>query len=239
MKLKIVLLGLLVTGTVFSQQRPITQWAQRGVMVGKGRILFLALTNNVTLAYETQNCGLYMAWDGGLEDGNSFYDHQGGGNHGATIYPKGTVMHRQSSSNADAITRAQETRGKTHTTPNTPPLKIWTLLNGNSEVNTTLDYRGYTMDNTANTVTLMYHIKAGNNTIEVRETPNASGNAKTVTRNFVISGLPQGQTLRLKLDGESGSESWTADGVGAVAAVGGKDHVTFSGNGNSTVVGNW
>jgi len=221
--------------SISQAQRPQEHWVFRGVMRDKGRIIFLALNDNLSVAYQTSSCGLYMTWDGGMEDSYNTYTHQDQGNHGASIDPRGNILHWQHTENNVSSSPLSDNRGRTHTTKNIPGEPVWSISGGSVET----DYRGYRLLNGGNVATLLYNLITGANVISVEETPEySSAGGISLVRKFNIAGLPAGSTLSLKLTGSNvngQSENWTATGSGTIS----NGTVNFTTNGETIVTGEW
>jgi len=255
--IKTALLCLFGLQALYSQ-RPSDPWIFRGVMKEKPRMIFMDLHANLAVAYEAPNCGLYSVWRGGMMDGNAIYTLQRGGNLGATIWPMSSILHHHdeelsqiSEVPLDLFTDPRSSGGRPKmSVPNNPPAKVWEIRNGNTVVEDSIDYRGYSLSgNNPETATLRYRFTLpGGEYVHITEVPEyaAQGSDPGMTRVFTVSGLPAGHTVRLRLTGttvikEAGGsvqETWTATGDGSVSQSGGAYYFA-SGNGTTTLTGAW
>jgi len=253
MRLLTLVLTLFLSCPLFSA-RPSDPWIFRAVMMEKPRMIMMAFHDNFSTVYEAGNCGLYMVWEGGMQDGNATYTHQTYGNRGATYWPQGDILHQQSEQSQISEEPLSFTTDPRHPDRSfgpqaIPPVEVWAVLNGNTVVEGSLDYRGYALSNNYETATLRYRITlSGQQQINIQEVPEYApqGSDPGMTRVFTVSGLPAGHTVRLKLTGStitkrgggSVQETWTVQGVGTITQQNG-DSYFQSGNGETTLTGTW
>jgi hypothetical protein len=221
MKVRTTTLMLMVAAVAaFSQTRPRTAWVYRTALnienasrpnANKNRLVAVLLSSNFTAFYSTETGSLYMTRSGTARDINDTYSQTAFGQ--CQTFSGGSVLHQNKASN------------------------LWDLLdNGNPTTSRTV-FRGYTLK--GNTVTLRYAIIAGSKTIDIAETPElASGGGSGLQRSIKVSGLGTGQSVRLRLDGQVASETWTAQSGGTISGNGPK-YLTITANGTATLTGTW
>jgi hypothetical protein len=171
MKFITILFTLFAAGQLSAVERPTDPWILRGVMREKPRMIFMALHENLSVVYEALNCGLYMAWAGGMEDGNELYNHQTGGNRGSTFYPQGVILHKQSDEGQISENDPYDNREKSFSPPNEPAVPVWSVQNQGQNVEAEVDYRGYTVDNSALTAKMRYRITLYHGRRKFRDCP--------------------------------------------------------------------
>lgn len=243
------LVSAFLIGTAFPA-RPHDPFILRAALMDKPRMIFIALNTGLSVVYDGPGCGLYEAWAGLIQDGNATYDHQKGGNHGATYYPQGRILFKQSPGGELSEKFPPDTRPNRISPPNEAPVEVWSVTQSGQPVAVKPDYRGYTVDNTAETATLRYtlNLPAGQ-PIQVAETPEFAGSAGSVgmTRDFTVAGLASGGRLSLLLTGnpirKADStllvEEWTATGDGKIEKVAGKAYFVAEAPGKTRVTGMW
>jgi hypothetical protein len=213
-------------------------------------MVLLALDSALSIAYDSPTCGLYIAWRGGVQATVDSYNHQTGGNHGATYYPKGKILFKLAPGGEVSETSPAETRGNTHISVNDALVPVWTATQAGQALALKTDYRGYTVDNTLLTATLRYNLNPPTGApIQVTELPEAKNTAGVVDliRDFTVGSLPAGTKLSLlltsnpirKTDGSLVVETWTATGTGRIETVSGKSYFVAEANGNTRVTGMW
>ncbi len=222
MKKWIVVLGIFsLGGAAFAQNRPrdpfvfrAAIWQGNNPSVQGDRVVAVLLNSNFTALYSTVKGGLYMTRTGQAQDGNNTYAHQHDGS--VLKFTGGNVLHR-----------------------NYPSESVWELMDGNNAVSSQTQYLGYTLSggNTPNMVAIRYKIVAGDNSINISETPEyISGGSGGIKRMFTVDGIPDGQSIRLSISGQvSGNETWTAESGGTVSG----EYFTINTNGDAVLNGSW
>lgn len=223
MRTRVALLAMAaLAGTVLGQTRPRDPFVFRVAIRESGtfpsqmgdRLVAVLLNTNFTAFYSTVKGGLYMTRTGTAQDANTTYTQVQDGN--VLKFTGGAVLHR-----------------------NNPNASVWELMNGATAVTSQTVYRGYTLSGgaTPNMVALRYAVVAGTTTVQISETPEyVAGGTGGIRRTFQISGLPAGQTLRLKVAGQvSGTEAWTAGSGGTVA----DGYFNITANGTAVLNGSW
>ena len=178
------------------------------------------LDPQMTALYATELGTLYLTRNAVPQDGNSTYNHvqygsrlqwPGGGN-------AGTNLHR----NVEA--------------------QPWQLLQGGSPASSTVAYKGFDLSGEGlNTVTLKHNIVAGAAVIEIRETPeyaNVGGNPG-LQRSIQVTGLAEGQSLRLHLSGAVRPETWTLTSGSGTLSGSEPVYLDITADGTTVVTGSW
>lgn len=183
------LLALLVSSCSgpSSPERPRDPWVFRSVLDERPRMITMALHKNMWSAYDTQKCGLYKAWHGGVNFDGAVYTTK----HGPQPHSMGTPYLVDSLGSS-----------------------LWAVsTEGISQV-VTPDYKGHYFRN--NQVTLNYLIKYQDEEIRVGETPEyyQSDGYPGLSRNFEVEGLLDGQYLELQvvMSNLPSEFSYTTDG---------------------------
>lgn len=230
--------------------RPHDPFILRAVLMNKPRMVLIALEAGLSVAYDASNCGLYQAWRGGVQDGNLTYNHQKGGNHGATYYPQGRIVFKQGPAAELSEMFPPDTRPNRISPPNEAAAAVWSVTRDGAAVPARVDYRGYDVDNAKETAVLRYsvHLPSGS-PIQITEAPEFSGNpaALDLTRDFAVTGLAAGTRLALlltgnpirKSDGQLLAEEWTASGDGRIEKIAGKSYFIAETSGKTRVTGAW
>lgn len=147
-------------------------WAFRSVLDRKARRLTLALSDNLWVAYDATNCGLYKAWKGGVKFDGAVYTTA----HGPQPTSQGLAY----------------TIGETE-------LPVWRYVAAAATKPTELRprFRGYRFE--GKKVVLQYEFNVGKQIVRVEETPEAAerDGAAVLVRDFVAKGLPSGAYLTL------------------------------------------
>ena len=170
-----ILLALFLTiGSCSSPsiERPRDPWVYRSVLDERPRMISIALHENLWSAYDTQVCGLYKAWNGGVDFDGAVYTTKHG--------PQPTTV------GADYIV---------------DPLNgaVWSLITNGSSQEVKPDYKGHRFQQ--GQVTLQYQIDLGDQLVSVKETPEYLPGERFpgLSRSFQVEGLTEGQLLGLKI----------------------------------------
>lgn len=214
------LMVLAAAVAAFSQTRPRTAWVYRTALNvdnasrpnnNKNRLVAVLLNSNFTAFYSTENGGLYMTRTGTARDINDTYSQVAFGQ--CQTFSGGAVLHQNKAAN------------------------LWEFLDNGSPAASRTVFRGYTLK--GNTVTLRYALTAGTTTVDIAETPEyVAGGSGGIRRDIKVSGLGAGQSVRLRLDGQVASETWTAQSGGTVSGSNPK-YLTITANGTATLTGTW
>ena len=155
-----------------SVERPLDPWVYRSVLDQRARMISIALHEDLWSAYDTQVCGLYKAWKGGVNFDGAVYTTKHG--------PQPTSI------GADYILD-----------PLAGP--VWSLVTNGSAAEVYPDYKGHRFQQ--NQVALQYQIRQGDKTITIKETPEYAHNQRYIglIRTFEVDGLSDGQRLTLKV----------------------------------------
>lgn len=219
--------------------RPYDPFISRGVLREKPRMILIALATNLSLAYDAQTSGLYCAWRGSVQNGNTSYSHQGGGNRGATLYPTGNMVYKNAPGgpfSAGSAASSTDSRATSFSPKNETLVPVWSASSGQSKV----DYRGYKINHAQETATLRYNLTVGTAVVRIEETPDVSG--ANLVRNFKLTGVPAGTSVALQLSGSGISgvtENWTATGAGKVEDRSGKKYFVQDKDGETVITGSW
>jgi len=152
-----------------SIQRPRDIWVFRSVLDKRARMVTLALSDDLWVAYDATNCGLYKAWKGGVKFDGAVY----------------TTSHGPQPTSEGAAYVVGEV-----------DKPVWSLTNGGRPVETKVRFRGYRMD--AGQAILRYELSGGGKTVTVDEIPEFRV-PSTFERRFSVGSLPEGWTARLAL----------------------------------------
>jgi hypothetical protein len=232
--------------------RPHDPFILRASMRNKPRMILIALDTGLTVAYDGASCGLYEAWRGLIQDASVSYNHQKGGNHGATYYPQGKIIFNQSPVAAGGEipeVAPLDTRAKTISPPNEALVAAWSMTQGGQSVPVKADYRGYAVDNAKETATLRYELVTVAGKVRVSEVPESAGTPGTpgLLRDFTFAGIAPGAKVSLlltgdpirKADGTLVVEEWTASGTGRIEKLNGKAYLAAEADGKTRVTGTW
>lgn len=230
--------------------RPHDPFILRAALRNKPRMVLIALDSGLTVAYDAKTCGLYEAWRGGVQDAADSYNHQSNGNHGATYYPMGKIIFKQSPEGEISETAPVENRPHTVSPPNESLIAGWSASRGGQTLPLAADYRGYTVDNASETATLRYRLNAGSaDPIQVTEVPEVvkTSGAPTLIRDITLTGVSSGTKVSLllsgnpirKSDGQLLAEDWSATGDGRIEKLNGKAYFVAEWNGKTRITGTW
>ena len=205
-------------------QRPVQPWVFRSVLDDRPRMVTVAMAEDLWLAYDASHCGLYKAWAGGVKFEGAVYT----GRHGPQPESEGEAY--------------QEIAGG----------GFWTLLDAEgADTQTPPRFRGYRLDGTRS-MTMLYRFGGGEDEgVRVSETPSiladddGDGDAGAVTllRTFTVTGLPEGQTLRLLVGTDTQGGQFRTTGQARIVTEerggGTVAFVEFYADGESTLVTRW
>ncbi len=191
--------------------------AESGCM---NRLVAVLLSPQMTALYSTELGTVFVTRNAVPQDGNLSYSHTNSGSR--LVWPSGgnggTYLHR-----------------------NTAP-KAWDILEGGNPVNSKVAYKGFTLGTgtDSNIVTLRHNLVAGATTVSIAEKPEAVtvDGKPGLQRTIQVTGLANGQSLRLHVSGSVRPETWTVTGGGTLS---GTDPVYLNIPANGTVVltGSW
>ncbi len=170
-----------------SVERPRDPWVYRSVLDERPRMITIALHEDLWSAYDTQQCGLYKAWDGGVDFDGAVYTTK----HGPQPTSYGSPYL------ADPLTEP-----------------LWGLKSADDTKSIVPDYKGHLFKD--GQVSLNYQITLDDQVITIQETPEyiTTNNQPGLSRKFTVSGLNDGQQLSLKISLSSlpSEFSYTTDG---------------------------
>jgi hypothetical protein len=169
-------------------RRPRAAWAYRTILNDRSSAVAVALHEDLWLGYDIEDCGLYLAWRGGE------YYIPPAQHPDVRRPPRGQIYYQQ------------ERRG------------LWSIDGADAAAS----FVHYQIRDGG--LTLRFEIARADGTggtIEVAEVPRfdatVDGDVRLV-RTFTVDGLPDGATLRLRLEGTSDDGRWEAEGVGSLDA---------------------
>ena len=243
-----LLIFFLVVGSALAA-RPSDPWILRASMREKPRMVLMALSSDLSLAYDAQTCGLYLGWRGGMQDGNVTYNHQQHGNRGATFYPQKEIFYKQAPGGGVSGNPGSDNRPNGFSPPNEALITVWSGTAAGVAATVKADWQGYWLDKEQTIATLRYNIDINGKRVSITESPESTGaaGAPTLQRDFVVKGLPSGVVLSLMLtgnpitrtEGQKLTEQWTATGSAQVTTQDGKSFIAFDRDGQSRLTGTW
>lgn len=172
--------GALLAGVGCSstQERPRDPWVFRSVLDERPRVVTVALTRDLWVAYDLTHCTLFKAWKGGVEFEGAVYTHE----HGPQ--PRSVGVEYEA---------------------NDPDRTVWSLWRGETTVPVEARYRGYTIRD--GQVGIHYELHSeGGDPIRVTETPEfrAGPNGEPGwRRDFLLEGVPDDCEVRLEIPFQS------------------------------------
>lgn len=167
----VVLTALTIWGCTEQKkiERPRDPWVFRSVLDDQPRMVTVALHEDMYLAFDARQAGIYKMWKGGVNFDGAVYT---------------TVHGPQPTSNGYAYYNRKLDK------------PYWLLKKGDAQEQLAVDFKGYEIRE--NQVYFKYHLldNAGN-TIKVEENPEhiVRANQDGLKRSFVISDLPEGTKL--------------------------------------------
>ena len=179
--------------------RPHEPWVFRSVLDQQARMLTVALSPELWVAYDAKTCGLYRAWPGGEKGGVLFTGPVYNDRHGPQPQSEGPPYQQ-----------------------NKPAARAWSAARGTAAVGVKTKFDGYRRDGQKR-VTLMYTLTLdGGGDVKVEESPEAgaaSGAKVSLRREFKFAGIPDGTTIYLTLaaDASGGKVALEVSGAGVAA----------------------
>ena len=138
--------------TTQATTRPHDPWVFRCVLDGRPRVMVAALSPELWVAYDATTCGLYKAWNGGMEFTGSVYDTK----HGPQPQTRGTVLSQHTGE------------------------AFWQVLKDEAPVQAAAQFAGYRLSGT-DSVQLSYRITLPEGQVTISETPEVvEGNLRRV-----------------------------------------------------------
>ena len=181
LKKLVVAIAMLSSMATWAQEikRPTEFWVFRSVLDKRPRVITVALHNNLYVAYDGTNCGVFKIWKEGVKLDGAVYTTKHG--------PQPTSI------------------GKPYSMGLVDE-QIWSLYKDGKEVPTKVAFKGYTWK--ANKVTFNYHLILENNQIiMVSETPEYALKPKEsksgLERIFIVKDLPAGYTAGVRINTEN------------------------------------
>jgi len=160
-------------------KRPTELWVFRSVLDKRARVITVALHNDLYVAYDGNNCGVFKIWKEGVQLDGAVYTTKHG--------PQPTSLGKPYS-----LGLVDE--------------QIWNLYKDGKEVSTKVAFKGYTWK--GNKVTFNYQLTLGNNQVVlVSETPEYAlkpkENKPGLERTFTVKDLPTGYTAGVRINTEN------------------------------------
>lgn len=138
--------------TTGATTRPHDPWVFRCVLDGRPRVVVAALGPELWVAYDATTCGLYKAWNGGMEFTGSVYDTK----HGPQPQTRGTVLSQHDGQS------------------------FWQVLKDEAPVEASARFSGYRLSG-ADSVQLSYRVTLPEGEVTISETPEVvEGNLRRV-----------------------------------------------------------
>ena len=131
-------------------QRPHEPWVFRSVLDQQARMVTIALSPDLWVAYDAKTCGLYRAWPGGEKGGVMFTGPVYNDRHGPQPQSEGTPYQQSK-----------------------PAARAWSAVKGTAAVGVKTRFDGYRRDGQKR-VTLLYTLTLdGGAAVKVEESPEA------------------------------------------------------------------
>ena len=234
---------LLAGSAAYGQvSRPTSLWFNKVISLQRSRELYVALNANMWVFYDLPSAILFQAWNGGTT-GGAFVT----GNINAatpeywflTSAPQFPHVYKTAGTNyfLDSVSEffPSYTKPADITTyytkwPKQPlnavwggPYRSWSVLNGATNLNATVRFRGYTVP--GNVFTLKFDLILPNNggTVNVTESPEYSAvpSGNHIVRTFTFAGIPAGDQVRLEHMGGTDPTKWSVTSGSATISNGG------------------
>ena len=233
---------LILAGTAFAA-RPMNPWILRVSMPNKVRINLITLSSTLSVAYDAPNAALYEAWSGTYINGTDSYNYSKG-ILACSYMPQGKILYKQAPGGAVSETPGTRVVSSTTSPTNETPVTVWTSTLNAAAVAVKPEYKGYTVNNTAETMNMRFRLTAGSAVVDVTEAPEVATGG--LQRDFTFKGIPTGMVISLLLTGntinKSGgtvTETWTATGTGKVETRDGKRYLVQDKDGDTRLIGTW
>ncbi len=184
------------------------------------RLIAVLLSPQMTALYSTAHGTVFVTRNAVPQDGNLTYSHTNSGSR--LVWPgggnAGTYLHRNTAA------------------------KAWDIMAGGNALTSTVAYKGFTLGtgNDSNIVTLRHTIVAGATTVSVAEKPEAVtvDGKPGLQRTIQVTGLGNGQGLRLHVSGPVRPETWTVTGGGTLEGTD-PQYLNIPANGTVVLTGSW
>jgi cytochrome c len=190
-------------------------WVFRTVLDARPRVLVAALDDSLWAAWDTQRCRLFQVWKPG-EQGVKLQGAAFDGAHGPQPVSDGSRMHEE------------------------PAEPAWYLPGKGEPTTAVVRYRSHRTGKPGE-LTLSYQVILDEQkaVVAVEETPSfVAGSAASLSRKFLIKGLPDGKQIALRVSGDA--SVWSASGVaGELKATGEYRYLVIRKNGEVTLLGSW
>lgn len=152
-------------------ERPRDPWVFRSVLDKQARMVTVALHDNLYVAYDASEGGLYKAWKGGVVFDGAVYTSV----HGPQPTSMGYAYYSQK---LDA--------------------PYWRIIKGGNEITPDVAFKGYRIEN--DQVTFTFHLLAEGDTIVVKETPEYihRNESPGLSRMFVTENVPENAQIAIE-----------------------------------------
>ena len=217
-------------------------WFNRVISIDRSRQLYVGLNANMWVFYDLPNAILYQAWQGGTTGGAyvtgapqtatpEYWFWNGTPQFPHVFKISGTSYFKDSVSEYFATyTKPADITTYYTKWPKQPlnavwggPYRSWSVLNGSTNLNATVRYRGFTVP--GNVFTLKCSLLLPNNggEIKVTESPEYSNqpSGNHLVRTFTFSGIPSGYQVRLEHMGGTNAAAWSVTSGSATIQSGG------------------
>lgn len=184
------------------------------------RLIAVLLSPQMTALYSTAHGTVFVTRNAVPQDGNLTYSHTNSG--ARLVWPTGN-------------------NGGTYLHRNTAP-KAWDILEGGNPLTSTVTYKGFSLGTglDTNIVTLRHAIVSGGTSVTVAEKPEAVtvDGKPGLQRTIQVTGLGNGQSLRLHVSGPVRPETWTVTGGGTLEGTS-PQYLIIPANGTVVLTGSW
>jgi cytochrome c len=194
---------------------PQEPWAFRVVLDSRPRILVAAFDDSLWAAWDTQRCRLFQVWKPG-DQGVRLQGAVFNGEHGPQPVSDGQRLHQE------------------------PAEPAWFVQDQGKGAPAVVRYRGH-RTGTPGELHFSYEVilADGKTVISIEETPAfIGGTAPSLSRKFVIQGLPKGKQMALQLSGDA--STWSLQGpAGELVDRNHQRFLIIQNNGKVTLTGTW
>jgi hypothetical protein len=219
--LSLPLMFLLMPAGPASAGRPRDPWVFRGSLPDKTGLIFLALHKEMTVAYDEEGCSLFLAWNGPAErpSGPAATGPQPSDGSAPEYRAAGAVYHRRRNGSPWSA------RGPQGNIPVTPEFLAARIEGGRVVFAYALTLRGGSV-------------------VSINETPEFDDHYgdKALFRNFEVTGIPAGVSIRLEIGGVPGkgmAETWGGGAAGRIVEEEGRRFLIQDVDGATPIKATW
>jgi len=211
-----ILALLMLASLLIAADRPHDPWVFRSILDGRSRMVTVALSDSLWVSYDPELCAPYRIWNGDVLFQGAVYA-DGLLNKSATPATRGDFYATQEASVA------------------------WQARRTNAELPTRAVFKGYRLSGADGTdgITLLYNIDLNGTLVRVEETPRvvdvAGSTRKGLSRSFVVSGLPAGTSLAVRLTAKGLAASFAASGAASLVERAGATWLEMRADGSSSL----